>query len=84
MDDQDKLPGRLFESAKWIQIIKHNFKVAMHRRSNWHQILKINTTKGVKDILINFLLIEEGNLKGACIKCTPDKKVAVLNMFVAL
>eukprot|EP00957_Ditylum_brightwellii_P082509 6272735-Ditylum_brightwellii.AAC.2 len=30
------------------------------------------------------MLIEEDNLKGACIKRTPKEKVAVLNMFVAL
>eukprot|EP00957_Ditylum_brightwellii_P143304 10917901-Ditylum_brightwellii.AAC.1 len=54
MDDQEKLPGGLFESYKQIQIFKHNFKVTMHRRSHWHQILKINTAKGVKDVLTNF------------------------------
>eukprot|EP00957_Ditylum_brightwellii_P012187 920877-Ditylum_brightwellii.AAC.1 len=73
-----------FESAKKIQIFKHDFKVAMHRRSNWHQILKISTSKGVKDVLTNFMLIGEDNLKGICIKRSPDKKVAALNMFVAL
>eukprot|EP00957_Ditylum_brightwellii_P178826 13621474-Ditylum_brightwellii.AAC.1 len=78
MDDQEKLPSRHFESAK------HDFKVAMHRRSNWHQILKINTSKGVKVILTNFMLIEEENFKGACIQRTPNKKVAALNMFVTL
>eukprot|EP00957_Ditylum_brightwellii_P192901 14687545-Ditylum_brightwellii.AAC.1 len=55
MDNQDKLSSGLFESAKQIQIFKHNFKVAMHGRSNWCQILKINTSKGVKDILTNFM-----------------------------
>eukprot|EP00957_Ditylum_brightwellii_P164156 12498802-Ditylum_brightwellii.AAC.1 len=30
------------------------------------------------------MLIEENYLKGACIKLTPNKKVAALNMFVAL
>eukprot|EP00957_Ditylum_brightwellii_P111181 8477618-Ditylum_brightwellii.AAC.1 len=49
MGNQEKLPGGLFESAKQIQIFKHDFKLAMHRRSHWHQILKINTAKGVKD-----------------------------------
>eukprot|EP00957_Ditylum_brightwellii_P068362 5189651-Ditylum_brightwellii.AAC.2 len=34
MDNQDKLPGGLFESVKQIQNFKHNFKVAMHGRSN--------------------------------------------------
>eukprot|EP00957_Ditylum_brightwellii_P080914 6155023-Ditylum_brightwellii.AAC.1 len=29
------------------------------------------------------MLIEEDNLKGACTKRTPDKKVAALNMFIA-
>eukprot|EP00957_Ditylum_brightwellii_P168616 12834402-Ditylum_brightwellii.AAC.1 len=84
IDDQDKLPGGLFESAKQIQIIKHDFKVTVHRRYHWRQILKINTSKGVKDVITSFMLIEEDNLKGACIKCTPNEKVAVLNMFVAL
>eukprot|EP00957_Ditylum_brightwellii_P197853 15072343-Ditylum_brightwellii.AAC.1 len=36
MDDQEKLPSGLFGSAKQIQIFKHNFKVAMPRRSHWH------------------------------------------------
>eukprot|EP00957_Ditylum_brightwellii_P079981 6082557-Ditylum_brightwellii.AAC.1 len=83
MYNQEKLPSGLFESAKQIQIFKHDFKVA-HRRSNWCQILKINTLKGVKDVITNFMLIEEDNLKGACIKRTPKKKVAMLNMLVAL
>eukprot|EP00957_Ditylum_brightwellii_P185532 14125401-Ditylum_brightwellii.AAC.1 len=34
MDNQEKLPSGLFESAKQIQIFKHDFKVAMHRRSH--------------------------------------------------
>eukprot|EP00957_Ditylum_brightwellii_P036342 2751826-Ditylum_brightwellii.AAC.1 len=34
MDNQEKLPGGLFESAKQIQIFKYNFKVAMHQRSH--------------------------------------------------
>eukprot|EP00957_Ditylum_brightwellii_P061458 4664980-Ditylum_brightwellii.AAC.1 len=76
MDDQEKLPDGLFESAKQIQIFKHDFKVVMHGISHWHQILKINTVKGVKDVLTNFMLIKEDNPKGACIKRTPDKKVA--------
>eukprot|EP00957_Ditylum_brightwellii_P029697 2244985-Ditylum_brightwellii.AAC.1 len=46
MDNQDKLPSVLFESTKQIQIFKHNFKVAMHRKSNWCQILKINNSNG--------------------------------------
>eukprot|EP00957_Ditylum_brightwellii_P127153 9694773-Ditylum_brightwellii.AAC.1 len=84
MDNQEKLSGGLFESAKQIQIFKHDFKVVMHGKSQWHQILKINTAKGVKDVLTNSMLIEGDNLKGACIKRTPDKKVAVLNMFIGL
>eukprot|EP00957_Ditylum_brightwellii_P028122 2123149-Ditylum_brightwellii.AAC.1 len=84
IDNQDKLPCGLFESAKQIQIFKHNFKVAMHGRSNLCQILKVNTTKGIRDILTSFILIEEDNLKGACIKCTPNKKGVALNMFIAL
>eukprot|EP00957_Ditylum_brightwellii_P082739 6291060-Ditylum_brightwellii.AAC.1 len=84
MGDQEKLLGGLFNSAKQIQIFKHDFNVAMHGRSNWHQILKINTSKGFKDALTNFMLIEKDNLKGACIKCTPDKKAATLNMCVVL
>eukprot|EP00957_Ditylum_brightwellii_P068361 5189651-Ditylum_brightwellii.AAC.1 len=30
------------------------------------------------------MLIEEDDLKGACIKHTPDEKVTALNMFIAL
>eukprot|EP00957_Ditylum_brightwellii_P171022 13019055-Ditylum_brightwellii.AAC.1 len=79
MDNQEKLSSGLFESAKQTQIFKHDFKVTMHGRSNWHQIFKTNASKGVKDILTNFMLIEEDNLKGACIKQTPDKKLTMLN-----
>eukprot|EP00957_Ditylum_brightwellii_P147867 11259812-Ditylum_brightwellii.AAC.1 len=46
MDNQDKLPGGFFESAKQIQIFNYDFKVVMHGRSNWHQTLKIKTSKG--------------------------------------
>eukprot|EP00957_Ditylum_brightwellii_P076420 5808033-Ditylum_brightwellii.AAC.1 len=46
MNNQEKLPGGLFKSAKQIQIFKYDFKVSMYRRSHWHQILKINTAKG--------------------------------------
>eukprot|EP00957_Ditylum_brightwellii_P002448 187977-Ditylum_brightwellii.AAC.1 len=84
MDGQGKIPGGIFESAKQIQIFKHDFKVTLHGRSNWCQILKINAAKGVRDILTNFMLIEETDLKGDCTQCTPDEKVAALNMLVAL
>eukprot|EP00957_Ditylum_brightwellii_P147484 11230930-Ditylum_brightwellii.AAC.1 len=84
MDNQNKIPVRLFESAKQIQIFKHNLKVVMHRKYKWHQILKINTAKGVKDILTNFILMEEHSLKGAHIKLTPNEKVVMLNIFVTL
>eukprot|EP00957_Ditylum_brightwellii_P044147 3349615-Ditylum_brightwellii.AAC.1 len=46
MGNQEKLPSGLFESTKQTQIFKHNFKVTMHGRSHWCQILKINTVKG--------------------------------------
>eukprot|EP00957_Ditylum_brightwellii_P083775 6367653-Ditylum_brightwellii.AAC.1 len=84
MDNQDRFSSGFFELVKRIQIFKHNFKIAMHGRSNWCQILKVNTSKGFKDVFTNFMLIEEDNLKGACIKCTPEEKVSTLNMFVAL
>eukprot|EP00957_Ditylum_brightwellii_P101557 7740049-Ditylum_brightwellii.AAC.1 len=41
MDGQEKLPGGLFESLKQLQIFKYNFKIAMHRRSCWRQVLHI-------------------------------------------
>eukprot|EP00957_Ditylum_brightwellii_P073908 5616388-Ditylum_brightwellii.AAC.1 len=33
LDNQEKLPSGLFESAKQLQIFKHNFKTATHSRT---------------------------------------------------
>eukprot|EP00957_Ditylum_brightwellii_P097715 7441827-Ditylum_brightwellii.AAC.1 len=46
-DDQEKLPGGLFELFKQLQIFKHNFKIAMHERLHWEKILHIMTKSGV-------------------------------------
>eukprot|EP00957_Ditylum_brightwellii_P025363 1918767-Ditylum_brightwellii.AAC.1 len=56
----------------------------MHRQAHWKQILHINTTEGVKDILTNFMLIDEDDLKGARLKCSPKEAAAAKNMFITL
>eukprot|EP00957_Ditylum_brightwellii_P005646 431086-Ditylum_brightwellii.AAC.1 len=65
MENQEKIPGGLFESSKQIQIFKHNFKIAMHGQSHWKQTLHIVTKSGVKFILTNFMRIDEADLKEA-------------------
>eukprot|EP00957_Ditylum_brightwellii_P128154 9774809-Ditylum_brightwellii.AAC.1 len=72
-DNQEKLPGSLFESSKQLQVFKHDFKVAVYGQVHWRQILQINTAKDTKDILTNFLLIDEQDLKRARLKHSPDK-----------
>eukprot|EP00957_Ditylum_brightwellii_P042109 3189467-Ditylum_brightwellii.AAC.1 len=67
-NNQEQLPGGLFESSKQLQVIMHDFTVVMHGRANWRQILQINTAKGIKDILTNFILIDEQDFKGARLK----------------
>eukprot|EP00957_Ditylum_brightwellii_P000360 27780-Ditylum_brightwellii.AAC.1 len=56
----------------------------MHGQVHCKQILQINITEGVKDILTNFMLIDENDLKGARLKCSPDKATAAKNMHIAL
>eukprot|EP00957_Ditylum_brightwellii_P096372 7339353-Ditylum_brightwellii.AAC.2 len=48
----------------------------MYGQAHWKQILQINTTEGIKDILTIFMLIDEDDLKGARLKCFPDKATA--------
>eukprot|EP00957_Ditylum_brightwellii_P058028 4400550-Ditylum_brightwellii.AAC.1 len=84
MDGQEKLPGGLFESSEQLQIFKHNFKIAMHGRSHWRQVLHIMTAKGIKEILTNFMLIDVANLVQARLNCTPEEKMVVKNMYIAL
>eukprot|EP00957_Ditylum_brightwellii_P082444 6268307-Ditylum_brightwellii.AAC.1 len=56
----------------------------MHGQDHWKQILQINTTEGVKDILTNFMLIDEDDLKGAKLKHSPKEATAAKNMYIAL
>eukprot|EP00957_Ditylum_brightwellii_P135068 10298027-Ditylum_brightwellii.AAC.1 len=78
-DDQEKLPGGPFESSKQLQVFKHDFKVDMHGKAHLKQILQMSTTEGIKDILTNFMLIDEDNLKGARLKCSPEEATAAKN-----
>eukprot|EP00957_Ditylum_brightwellii_P145236 11061683-Ditylum_brightwellii.AAC.1 len=84
MDDQEKLPGGLFESSKQLQIFKHDFKIAMHGGLHWKKILHIMTKFGVKFILTNFMLIDEADLKEARRKCSQEESPAAKNMYIAL
>ena len=84
MDDQEKLPGGLFESSKQLQIFTHDFKIAMHGRLHWKKILHIMTKSGVKFILTDFMLIDEADLKEAQRKRTQEESTAAKNMYIAL
>eukprot|EP00957_Ditylum_brightwellii_P176650 13454987-Ditylum_brightwellii.AAC.1 len=55
----------------------------MHGQAYWKQILQINTTEGVKDILTDFMLIDENDLKGARIKHSTKEASAAKNMYIA-
>eukprot|EP00957_Ditylum_brightwellii_P116046 8853297-Ditylum_brightwellii.AAC.1 len=48
----------------------------MHGQVHWKQILQNNTTESTKDILNDFMLIDENDLKGAKLKCSPNKATA--------
>eukprot|EP00957_Ditylum_brightwellii_P038372 2900749-Ditylum_brightwellii.AAC.1 len=57
----------------------------MHGRGNWKSILQINIAdKGVKDILANFMLINQEVLIGDRCTCSPDDTIAKKNMYVAV
>eukprot|EP00957_Ditylum_brightwellii_P108651 8287205-Ditylum_brightwellii.AAC.1 len=56
----------------------------MPEQAHWKQILQINTIEGIKDMLANFVLIDEDDLKGARLKCSPDEVTAAKNMYIAL
>eukprot|EP00957_Ditylum_brightwellii_P051524 3906517-Ditylum_brightwellii.AAC.2 len=79
-DNQEKLPRGPFKSSKQLQVFRHDFKGAMHRQVHWKQILQINTAEGIKDILTNFMLIDEQDLKWARLKCSPEEATAAKNI----
>eukprot|EP00957_Ditylum_brightwellii_P001308 102847-Ditylum_brightwellii.AAC.1 len=83
-DDQEKIPGSPFESSKQPQVFKYDFQVAMHRQAHWKQILQINTSEGVKDILTNFMLIDEDDLKGTRLKHSLEEAISAKNMYIVL
>eukprot|EP00957_Ditylum_brightwellii_P138731 10575098-Ditylum_brightwellii.AAC.1 len=56
----------------------------MHGRSHWRQVFYIVTAKGIKDILTNFMLIDEANLIQARLKRTPEEKAVTKNMCITL
>eukprot|EP00957_Ditylum_brightwellii_P050093 3796890-Ditylum_brightwellii.AAC.1 len=63
LDDQEKLPGGLFESAKQLQIFKHDFKIVTHSRASWKALTTTPTAKGTTDLLTDFMQITEDDLK---------------------
>eukprot|EP00957_Ditylum_brightwellii_P052700 3994995-Ditylum_brightwellii.AAC.1 len=83
-DNQEKLPGCLFDFSKQLQVFKYDFKVAMYGQAYWRQILQINTAKYIRGILINLKLIDEQDLKGARLKRSPDEATAAKNMYIVL
>eukprot|EP00957_Ditylum_brightwellii_P089211 6793943-Ditylum_brightwellii.AAC.1 len=83
-DNQEKLLGGPFESSKQLYIFKHGFKVAMHVQAHWKQIIRISTAEGIKDILTNFMLIDENNLKGTRLKRSPEEATAAKNIYIVL
>eukprot|EP00957_Ditylum_brightwellii_P147940 11264796-Ditylum_brightwellii.AAC.1 len=56
----------------------------MHGRANRRQILHITTDKGAKNILTHFMLLVNGDLKGARLNHTPEEATVAKNMYVAL
>eukprot|EP00957_Ditylum_brightwellii_P133561 10183213-Ditylum_brightwellii.AAC.1 len=63
LGDQEKLPGGLFESAKQLQIFKHNFKIAAHSMASWKALTTILTANGTKNLLTDFMQITKDDLK---------------------
>eukprot|EP00957_Ditylum_brightwellii_P010276 776694-Ditylum_brightwellii.AAC.1 len=84
VDDQEKLPGGLFEPSKQLEIFKHNFKISMHGRTNWRRILHMLAESSIKFVLTNFMLIDEADLMEARKKHSLDKTAAAKNMYIAL
>eukprot|EP00957_Ditylum_brightwellii_P139440 10627110-Ditylum_brightwellii.AAC.1 len=56
----------------------------MHGQAHWKQIFQISITESIKDILTNFMLIDENDLKGARLKHSPEEATAAKNMYTAL
>eukprot|EP00957_Ditylum_brightwellii_P139907 10661215-Ditylum_brightwellii.AAC.1 len=84
LDNQEKLPGGLFESTKQLQIFKHDFKVATHSRASWKSITTIPTPSGNKDLLTNFMQITEGDIKLSKANRNSDQNRAATNMYILL
>eukprot|EP00957_Ditylum_brightwellii_P136213 10388426-Ditylum_brightwellii.AAC.2 len=56
----------------------------MRGRYNLRQVLHIMIAKGVKDMLTNFMLINEADCIQARLNRTPEEKTATKNMYIAL
>eukprot|EP00957_Ditylum_brightwellii_P087080 6627913-Ditylum_brightwellii.AAC.1 len=57
LDEQEKLLGGLFKSAKQLQIFKHDFKTAAYSRASWKSLTAIPTANDTKDLLTDFMQI---------------------------
>eukprot|EP00957_Ditylum_brightwellii_P028245 2133082-Ditylum_brightwellii.AAC.1 len=53
--NQEKLLGGLIESAKQLQIFKHDFKITAHSRASWKSLTTIPTANDMKDLLTDFM-----------------------------
>eukprot|EP00957_Ditylum_brightwellii_P111674 8518031-Ditylum_brightwellii.AAC.1 len=62
----------------------HDFTVVMLGRANWMQTLQINTAKGTKDILTNFILIDEQDLKRPRLKLSLKESTTAKNICIML
>eukprot|EP00957_Ditylum_brightwellii_P117488 8960455-Ditylum_brightwellii.AAC.1 len=56
----------------------------MQGQAYWKQIFQINTTEGIKDIVTNFMLIDENDLKVARLKRSPREATAAKSMYITL
>eukprot|EP00957_Ditylum_brightwellii_P091958 7001766-Ditylum_brightwellii.AAC.1 len=84
LDNQDKLPGGLFESAKQLQIFKHDFKTATHSRASWKALTMIPTANDTKDLLTDFMQITEDDLKLSKSGHNQEQVQAATNMYISL
>eukprot|EP00957_Ditylum_brightwellii_P084582 6431816-Ditylum_brightwellii.AAC.1 len=84
LDDQEKLPGGLFESAKQLKIFKHNFKIAAYSRASWKSLTTIPMANNTKDLLTDFMQFTEDNLKTSKSNCNQEQVQAATNMYISL
>eukprot|EP00957_Ditylum_brightwellii_P102961 7846531-Ditylum_brightwellii.AAC.1 len=79
LDNQEKLPGGLFEFTKQLQIFKHNFKIAAHNRANCKALTTIPTANNTKDLLIDFMQSTEDDLNLSKSESNQEQVGAAMN-----